>query len=67
MTLPMYNQAFHKLYDTSQPHQSAWSQMQSTYDELMERQHSMKLPPVWLALWTEKPDQTLLRRITYDV
>ena len=35
-----YNQAFHKLYDTSQPHQSAWSQMQSTYDELMEQQHS---------------------------
>ncbi len=23
-----YNQAFHKLYDTSQPHQNAWSQMQ---------------------------------------
>ena len=35
-----YNQAFHKLYDTSQPHQSAWSQMQSTYDELVEQQHS---------------------------
>lgn len=34
-----YNQAFHKLYDTSQPHQSAWSQMQSTYDELVEQQH----------------------------
>lgn len=34
-----YNQAFHKLYDTSQPHQSAWSQMQSTYDELEEQQH----------------------------
>ncbi len=34
-----YNQAFHKLYDTSQPHQNAWSQMQSTYDELMEQQH----------------------------
>ena len=33
-----YNQAFHKLYDTSQPHQSAWSQMQSTYDELVEQQ-----------------------------
>ena len=35
-----YNQAFHKLYDTSQPHQNAWSQMQSTYDELVEQQHS---------------------------
>ena len=35
-----YNQAFHKLYDTSQPHQSAWSQMQSTYDDLVEQQHS---------------------------
>ena len=34
-----YNQAFHKLYDTSRPHQSAWSQMQSTYDELIEQQH----------------------------
>lgn len=34
-----YNQAFHKLYDTSRPHQSAWSQMQSTYDELLEQQH----------------------------
>ena len=34
-----YNQAFHKLYDTSQPHQSAWSQMQSTYDDLVEQQH----------------------------
>ena len=34
-----YNQAFHKLYDTSQPHQSAWSQMQSTYDKLVEQQH----------------------------
>ena len=34
-----YNQAFHKLYDTSQPHQSAWSQMESTYDELVEQQH----------------------------
>ena len=34
-----YNQAFHKLYDTSRPHQSAWSQMQSTYDELVEQQH----------------------------
>ena len=34
-----YNQAFHKLYDTSQPHQSSWSQMQSTYDELVEQQH----------------------------
>ena len=34
-----YNQAFHKLYDTSQPHQSAWSQMQSTYDELVKQQH----------------------------
>ena len=34
-----YNQAFHKLYDTSHPHQSAWSQMQSTYDELVEEQH----------------------------
>ena len=35
-----YNQAFHKLYDTSRPHQSAWSQMQSAYDELVEQQHS---------------------------
>ena len=35
-----YNQAFHKLYDTSQPHQNAWSQMQSTYDQLVEQQHS---------------------------
>ena len=35
-----YNQAFHKLYDTSQSHQSAWSQMESTYDELVEQQHS---------------------------
>ena len=34
-----YNQAFHKLYDTSKSHQSAWSQMQSTYDELVEQQH----------------------------
>lgn len=34
-----YNQAFHKLYDTSQPHQSSWSQMQSTYDVLVEQQH----------------------------
>ena len=34
-----YNQAFHKLYDTSKPHQSAWSQMKSTYDELVEQQH----------------------------
>ena len=34
-----YNQAFHKLYDTSHPHQSAWSQMESTYDELVEQQH----------------------------
>ena len=34
-----YNQAFHKLYDTSQPHQSAWSQMESTYDELVKQQH----------------------------
>ena len=33
-----YNQAFHKLYDISQPHQSAWSQMQSTYDELVKQQ-----------------------------
>ena len=33
-----YNQAFHKLYDTSKSHQSAWSQMQSTYDELVEQQ-----------------------------
>lgn len=35
-----YNQAFHKLYDASQPHQNAWSQIQSTYDELVEQQHS---------------------------
>ena len=35
-----YNQAFHKLYDASQPHQNAWSQMQSTYDQLVEQQHS---------------------------
>lgn len=35
----MYNQAFHKLYDTSQPHQNAWSQMQSTYDQLVKQQH----------------------------
>ena len=35
-----YNQAFHKLYDTSQPHQSAWSQMQSTYEQLVEQQRS---------------------------
>ena len=34
-----YNQAFHKLYDASQPHQNAWSQIQSTYDELVEQQH----------------------------
>ena len=34
-----YNQAFHKLYDTSQPHQNAWSQMQSTYDQLVKQQH----------------------------
>lgn len=34
-----YNQAFHKLYDSSQPHQNAWSQMQSTYNELVEQQH----------------------------
>lgn len=34
-----YNQAFHKLYDISQPHQSAWSQMESTYDELVKQQH----------------------------
>ena len=34
-----YNQAFHKLYDASQPHQRVWSQMQSTYDELVEQQH----------------------------
>ena len=34
-----YNQAFHKLYDTSRPHQNAWSQMQSTYDQLVEQQH----------------------------
>lgn len=34
-----YNQAFHKLYDASKPYQSAWSQMQSTYDELVEQQH----------------------------
>lgn len=34
-----YNQAFHKLYDTSKSHQSAWSQMQSTYDELVKQQH----------------------------
>ena len=34
-----YNQAFHKLYDASQPHQNAWSQMQSTYDQLVEQQH----------------------------
>ena len=34
-----YNQAFHKLYDTSRPHQSAWSQMQSAHDELVEQQH----------------------------
>ena len=34
-----YNQAFHRLYDASKPHQSAWSQMQSTYDELVEQQH----------------------------
>ena len=34
-----YNQAFHKLYDTSQPHQNVWSQMQSTYDKLVEQQH----------------------------
>ena len=34
-----YNQAFHKLYDASKPHQSAWLQMQSTYDELVEQQH----------------------------
>ena len=34
-----YNQAFHKLYDTSQPHQNAWSQMQSTHDELVKQQH----------------------------
>lgn len=34
-----YNQAFHKLYDTSQPHQNAWPQMQSTYDELVKQQH----------------------------
>ncbi len=33
-----YNQAFHKLYDTSRPHQNAWSQMQSTYDQLVEQQ-----------------------------
>lgn len=33
-----YNQAFHKLYDASKPHQNAWSQMQSTYDELVEQQ-----------------------------
>ena len=35
-----YNQAFHKLYDTSKPHQSVWSQMESTYDQLVEQQHS---------------------------
>ena len=35
-----YNQAFHKLYDASQPHQNAWSQMQSTHDQLVEQQHS---------------------------
>ena len=35
-----YNQAFHKLYDTSQPHQNAWSQMQSTYEQLVEQQRS---------------------------
>ena len=34
-----YNQAFHKLYDASQPHQRVWSQMQSTYNELVEQQH----------------------------
>ncbi|WP_455039580.1 elongator complex protein 3 [Lancefieldella parvula] len=34
-----YNQAFHKLYDASQPHQRVWSQMQSTYDQLVEQQH----------------------------
>ncbi len=34
-----YNQAFHKLYDTSKPHQSAWLQMQGTYDELVKQQH----------------------------
>lgn len=34
-----YNQAFHKLYDASKPHQSAWLQMQSTYDQLVEQQH----------------------------
>ena len=33
-----YNQAFHKLYDSSQPHQNAWSQMQGTYDELVDQQ-----------------------------
>ena len=46
-----YNQAFHKLYDTSQSHQSAWSQMESTYDELVEQQHSNETAlHVWLAL-----------------
>ena len=33
-----YNQAFHKLYDSSQPHQNVWSQMQGTYDELVDQQ-----------------------------
>ena len=33
-----YNQAFHKLYDMSTPHQNAWSHMQATFDDLAEQQ-----------------------------
>lgn len=33
-----YNQAFHKLYDTSTPHQEAWSHMSATLEELLYQQ-----------------------------
>ena len=33
-----YNQAFHELYDTSQPHQNAWAHMSATLDSLYKQQ-----------------------------
>ncbi|WP_028263979.1 elongator complex protein 3 [Atopobium fossor] len=35
-----YNQAFHKLYDTSAPHQEAWSYMDATLADLLRQQHN---------------------------
>ena len=35
-----YNQAFHRLYDTSQAHQTAWSHMRATFEDLLKQQRA---------------------------